>query len=256
MLPYDEAGTGKPVLLLHAGVADRSMWREHLGPLAEAGYRAIAPELPGFGEATVTAGAQAPWEDVLRTLKELEVDRLALVGNSFGAAVALRVAAVAPAAVSALVLVSVPPLDAQPSAELQAAWAAEEAALERGDLDGAVDAVVKAWTQPGAPAPLQERVASMQRRTFELQDDVTDVEEAPDPLEQHPEALARVEIPVLLASGEHDMSDFKRAAPALAATLPNARSVGIAGAGHLAPLETPDVFRRLMLDFLASELPG
>jgi pimeloyl-ACP methyl ester carboxylesterase len=39
------------------------------------------------------------------TLKELEVDRAVLVGNSFGAAVALRAAAVAPAAVCALVLV-------------------------------------------------------------------------------------------------------------------------------------------------------
>jgi pimeloyl-ACP methyl ester carboxylesterase len=41
---------------------------------------------------------QAPWEDVLQTLKELSIDRTALVGNSFGAAVGLRVAAVAPAA--------------------------------------------------------------------------------------------------------------------------------------------------------------
>src|SRR5204863_5383725 len=133
------------------------------------------------------------------------VDRVALVGNSFGAAVALRVAVVAPAAVSALVLVSVPPLDTQPSSELEAAWAAEEASLEQGDLDGAVDAVVKAWTQPGAPAELRERVASMQRRTFELQGAVTDVEEAPDPLEHHPDALSRMSIPVLLAWGEHDM---------------------------------------------------
>ena len=256
VLPYDEAGSGKPVLLLHAGVADRTMWREHLDALAEAGYRAIALELPGFGEATVTPGPQAPWEDVLRTLKELEVDRAALVGNSFGAAVALRVAVVAPAAVSALVLVSVPPLDAQPSSELEAAWAAEEAALERGDLDGAVDAVVDAWTQPGAPAELRERVASMQRRTFELQGAVTDVEEAPDPLEHHPDALSSVSVPVLLAWGEHDMPDFKQAARELAATLPNARTAVIAGAGHLAPLETPGAFRQLVVDFLASESPG
>ena len=36
MLPYDEAGSGPPVVLLHAGIADRSMWREHLEPLAAA----------------------------------------------------------------------------------------------------------------------------------------------------------------------------------------------------------------------------
>jgi pimeloyl-ACP methyl ester carboxylesterase len=256
MLPYDEAGIGKPLVLLHAGVADRTMWREHLEPLAEAGYRVLAIDLPGFGDAPVSPGAQAPWEDVLRTLKELKLDRAAWIGNSFGAAVAMRAAVVAPAAVSALVLVSVPPLNADPSPELESAWAAEEAALERGDIDGAVSAVVEAWTQPGAPTELRERVASMQRRAFERQVAAGDVDEAADPLEQHPEALADLQIPVLLAVGEQDMPDFKRAADELEATLPRARSAVIEGAGHLAPLEVPDAFGRLVLEFLRSELPG
>ncbi len=255
VLPYDEAGAGKPVVLLHAGVGDRTMWREHLEPLAGAGLRVLAIDLPGFGEAPIRPGPQAPWEDLLRTLKELEVERAALVGNSFGAAVALRAAAVAPAAVSGLVLLSVPPLAGETSPELEAAWTAEGAALERGDIDGAVAAVVDAWTQPDAPAELRERIASMQRRALEAQVAAGDVEEAADPLERHPEALAKLEIPVLLATGEHDMPDFKRAAEELTATLPQARSVVIDGAGHLASLENPIAFRRLVLEFLGSELP-
>jgi pimeloyl-ACP methyl ester carboxylesterase len=254
VLPYDEAGAGKPVVLLHAGVGDRTMWREHLEPLAEAGLHVLAIDLPGFGEAPIRPGPQAPWEDVLRTVKELEIERTALVGNSFGAAVALRAAAVAPAAVSGLVLVSVPPLGGETSPELEAAWTAEGAALDRGDIDGAVAAVVEAWTQPGAPAELQERVASMQRRALEAQVAAGDVEEAADPLERHPEALASLRIPVLLAVGERDMHDFKRAAQELTATLPLARSVVIEGAGHLAPLENPIAFRSLVLEFLGSDL--
>lgn len=96
----------------------------------------------------------------------------------------------------------------------------------------------------------------MQHRTFKLQGDVTDVEEAPDPLKQHADALRSTHIPVLLASGERDMPDFKQAAREFAAILPNSRSVVIAGAAHLAPLETPNQFRRLVLEFFASELPG
>jgi 3-oxoadipate enol-lactonase len=256
VLPYDEAGTGKPVVLLHAGVGDRTMWREHLEPLAGAGLRVLAIDLPGFGEAPIRPGPQAPWEDVLRTLRELEVERAALVGNSFGAAVALRAAAVAPAAVTGLVLVSVPPLAGETSPELEAAWTAEGAALDRGDIDGAVAAVVEAWTQPGAPAELRERIASMQRRALEAQVAAGDVEEAADPLERHPEALAKLEMPVLLVTGEHDMPDFKRSAEELTATLPQARSVEINGAGHLAPLEDPLAFRDLLLDFLDNELAG
>src|SRR2546421_3739751 len=155
MLPYDEAGTGPVVMLIPAGVGDRSMWREHLEPLADTGFRAIAVDLPGFGEAAVGTGPQAPWEDVLHTLRELDAPGAALVGNSFGAAVALRMAAVAPAAVSSLTLISTPPLDLEPSPMLSAAWEAEEAALGRGDIEGAVAAVVEAWLQPSAPAALR-----------------------------------------------------------------------------------------------------
>jgi 3-oxoadipate enol-lactonase len=184
------------------------MWREHLEPLAGAGFRVVAPDLPGSGEAAVESGPQAPWEDVLRTLNDLGIERTALVGNSFGAAVTLRVAAVAPAAVSGLVLVSPPPLHTDPSPQLEAAWAAEDEAPERGDIDGAVGAVVEAWTRPDAPAALRKRVAAMQRRALELQAAAGNVAEAADPLEAHPEALTDLQTPSLLLAGEHDMPDF------------------------------------------------
>jgi pimeloyl-ACP methyl ester carboxylesterase len=250
MLPYDEAGSGPAVVLLHNGVSDRSMWAEHLQPVAEAGFRAVALELPGFGEAVWDAGPQAPWNDVLGAMRELDVGSAALVGNSFGGAVALRVAVVAPAAVSSLVLVSAPAPGIEPSPELRAAWDAEESALDRGDTEAAVAAVVDAWTLPDAPAELRERVAAMQRRTFELQADAPEPTEAPDPLESDPGALGGIAVPTLVAVGEHDMVDFRDGAAALARAIPGARHEVIAGAGHLAPLERPEEFRSLLLDFL------
>jgi 3-oxoadipate enol-lactonase len=102
MLPHDERGTGPAVVLLHAGVCDRSMWSQHLEPLAAAGYRPVALELPGFGTTPFTP---APWVDVIEAMDELGIEQAALVGNSFGGAVALRIAVVAPAKVSSLVLV-------------------------------------------------------------------------------------------------------------------------------------------------------
>ena len=56
-LLYDEVGVGPPLVLQHAGVADRSMWSDVL-PLP--GFRAITPDLPGFGEAAVRPGPQDP----------------------------------------------------------------------------------------------------------------------------------------------------------------------------------------------------
>ncbi len=217
---------------------------------ADAGFRGVAVDPPGFGEATIGDGPQAPWEDVLGALKELGIEQAALVGNSFGVAVALRAAAVAPAAVSALALISPPPLEGEPSPALRRAWESEEAALERGDIDGAVAAVVEAWTLPGAPAALRDRVAAMQRRAFVLQADAGDVAQAPDPLEKQADALGRLQIPALVAAGEHDMPDFKRGADELAHALPRGQLATIEGAGHLAPLEVPEAFRDLLIAFL------
>lgn len=251
MLPHDEAGSGPPIVLIHSGVTDRRMWGDHLEPLAAAGYRVVAIDLPGFGDAEETPGEQAPWRDVLGAMDDIGLERAALVGNSMGGAVALRVALVAPARVSALVLVSAPPPGLEPSAELKAVWQAEEDALERSDVDAAVAAVVDGWTLPDAPQGLRDQVATMQRRALELQVGV-DVSPAPDPLEDGPARLAEIQVPTLVAVGARDISDFLDGAKAMAEQIPNAELGVIEQAGHLAPLETPERFREMLLGFLRS----
>ncbi|HMD57289.1 MAG TPA: alpha/beta hydrolase [Solirubrobacteraceae bacterium] len=256
ILPFDALGEGEALVLLHAGLADRTMWREHLVPLAEAGRRVVAVDLPGFGEAGLQSGPQAPWDDVLETIALLIGGPAALVGNSFGGAVALRVAAIAPERVSALVLVSAPAPGIEPSPQLQATAQAEESALARGDVEGAIEAILAAWMLPDAPPALRERVAAMQRRAFLLQSASPEASEGPDPLENRLEALARIRAPALCAAGRRDMPDFLAAAQELARSLPDARHAVIARAGHLAPLETPRAFRRLVLSFLADVESG
>jgi pimeloyl-ACP methyl ester carboxylesterase len=250
VLPVDDVGSGRALVLLHAGVADRSMWREHLAPLAEAGFRVLALDLPGFGEAPASSVEDAPWKDVLETLDAVGVARAVVVGNSFGGAVALRVAAIAPEIVDGLVLVSTPAPGLEPSAELEAAWAAEESALERKDIDGAVESVLDAWLLADAPSELRERVAATQRRALERQVAHAAAPEVRDPLYDDLEPVAAIGVPALVAVGEHDMSDFHLGADALCSALPNARGEVIAGAGHLAPLEQPRAFRELVLGFL------
>ena len=235
-------------MLLHAGIADRSMWSEHLRALARDGHRAVAVDLPGFGEAPVSAAA--PWVSVLATMDELGIERAVLVGNSFGGAVALRVAAVAPERVRALLLISAPPPDLEPSDALREVWRAEEEAYDRGDIDAALEVVVAAWTQPDASPELRARIAAIPRRAYEQ--GPADGEEPPDPLEEDPSALTRLRMPALVAAGDRDMPEFRDGAMALAQAMPRARHAGITGAGHLAPLETPDAFRALVLELRRS----
>jgi pimeloyl-ACP methyl ester carboxylesterase len=107
-----EAGSGPPVLLLHGFPDCWRLWRHQVPALAEAGYRVLAPDLRGFGE-TDKPGKVEDYRmrtlvgDAVGLLDALGVDRAAVVGHDWGAALAWMVAMVAPDRVSRLVAVSV-----------------------------------------------------------------------------------------------------------------------------------------------------
>jgi pimeloyl-ACP methyl ester carboxylesterase len=200
----------------------------------------------------VAQDEDAPWNDVLLTMDALGIERATLVGNSFGGAVAQRVAVLAPERIVSLALISSPASGIDPSPTLEAAGEAEEAALEDGDIDAAVAAVLVAWLLSDAPRDLRDRVAAMQRRAFELQAHVGWPPAGFDPLERDLDALSSVDAPALIVVGEHDMEDFHLAAGALERALPDAEKTVLPDAGHLAPLEQPRVFRGVLLPFMAT----
>ena len=248
VLPHDDVGAGPDVVLLHAGVADRGMWSDLLDPVADAGFRVVALDLPGFGEARGAGSPDGPWADVVETMDELAIDDAAVVGVSYGGMVAQRLAYVSPDRVSALVLVSTPVPGHSFSAELIAAQSREEAAFEDEDLDGAVAAVLDTWTRPDMP-DVRSRVETMQRRAYELQSRAEDAD-PDDPLDEDPAPLAKIVAPTLVINGNLDWDDFRTAGDALVQVLPDARQITLQGAGHLAPLERPDDFREALISFL------
>ncbi|MGW7003806.1 alpha/beta fold hydrolase, partial [Streptomyces sp. NPDC054933] len=168
LLPADEAGQGRTVVLLHARPTDRTMWSAHLPLLAQADVRPIALDLPGWGEAVVHDQHEVtPWTDVLDTLDHLGIDRFVLAGNSLGALVSLQVAVTARHRVEGLVLVGYRPHDQAPSARLQTAWDRERTALEAADIDAAVQAGVEAWTSEHADHEVKAHTARMLRNQLE-----------------------------------------------------------------------------------------
>ncbi|MFI9274087.1 alpha/beta fold hydrolase [Kitasatospora sp. NPDC052896] len=251
LLPADQAGHGRTVVLLHARPTDRTMWSAHLPLLAEAGLRAIALDLPGWGEAVVHDEREvAPWTDVLDTLDHLGVDRFVLAGNSLGALVSLQVAATAGDRVEGLILVGYRPHDQEPSARLQAAWDRERTALEAHDIDAAVQAGLEAWTSEHADHEVQAHAARMLRHQLESHLAHGEPTQAEDPLGKDTAALRDLAIPALVGVGEHDMPDFFRGGEDLARDLDSGDPVIIPDAGHLAPLEQPAAFCTLLLEFL------
>jgi pimeloyl-ACP methyl ester carboxylesterase len=252
ILPADDTGTAgdRTVVLLHARPTDRSMWDGYLPVLAAAGWRAIAMDLPGYGEAVVTDGRTIqPWSAVLATLDALGVDRAVLVGNSLGAMVALQLAVAHPERVKGLVAVGYRPHDQPASGRLQSVWDAERSATARDDLDEAVRAGVAAWTAPATGAAVKTAVARMLRNNLDHRRRYGEPDTGEDPL-QHPDALQLLDVPALVAVGELDMPDFFSGGESLVRDLNAGQVVCIPGAAHLAPLDQPAAFAELLLNFL------
>ena len=96
---YVEAGTGPLVVLLHGFPENWWSWRYQLQPLAEAGFRVIAPDLRGYGE----TDKQGPYDldtivgDVCSLIESLGVEKRArIVGHDWGGAVAWHLASKRP----------------------------------------------------------------------------------------------------------------------------------------------------------------
>lgn len=106
-----DVGNGEALLLLHGSGAGVSAWANWRGviPTFSKKYRVVAPDLVGFGYTETPADFafefMSSWTDqILTLLDKLEIERAHVVGNSFGGATALHLAALAPERFGRLVL--------------------------------------------------------------------------------------------------------------------------------------------------------
>jgi 3-oxoadipate enol-lactonase len=255
---WDSAGEGEPVVLVHAGVADRRMWDPQWIGFGGS-FRAIRYDARGFGDTHSPAGPWSHHGDLVALLDELGLGRVHLVGASMGAGIAVEVALERPTAVASLVLIAPGgALLGQAPDVLRSVWRAEGEALERGDLDAAVEVNLRAWVDgPARSRDAVDRavrafVGEMQRRAFELPGWDSDV--APES-ELEPSAagrLAELRIPVLVIVGLADWPPVIEVAERIGREVDGARVVRWPGVAHLPSLERPNEFERLVREFLAA----
>lgn len=125
-LQYDQEGDGPLVVLLHGFPESRKTWTRQLPALAKAGFRAVAPDLRGYGDSPKPRGiaeyrvAQVA-DDVIELIASLGTAPCVLVGHDWGAAVAWHIAMMRPELLRKLVILNVP----HPSAiarEVRRSW--------------------------------------------------------------------------------------------------------------------------------------
>lgn len=250
-------GGTAPLLFLHAGVADRRMWDPQWGTLA-AEYGGLRLDLRGFGDSDAPpTGTFSHVADALGVLSDSGVDRVHVVGSSFGAGVAVELALTLPHVVASLVLAPVGgSLFAEVTDDLRQFVAAEDAALAAGDRDAAVRLNVDTWLvgpdrhRSDVEWGVVRAVTEMQRHAFEVDAAMGDLEE----VELDPPASERLEeltVPVTVLRGQHDLEVTRLATGHLLASVPHAVSEEWPDVAHLPSLERPEEFDDLVRRHLA-----
>ena len=256
-LYYEVAGSDSDpaLLLLHAGVADSRMWDEQFPVFAQQ-YRTIRYDLRGFGQSQFPAGPFANYEDPAELLRYLGIEKAHVVGLSFGSKVALDFALMHPEMVSSLVLAAPVVGGVPPSEHVQRFNEEEEALLERGDLEAAADLNVRTWVDGPKRTPEQvnplvrQRVYDMQYHAFTVPMPEEDEEITLQPPAS--ERLAELSVPTLIIVGDYDLPDKVALARQLPERIAGVQLAIIPGAAHMVSMEQPEVFNRLVLDFLQS----
>jgi pimeloyl-ACP methyl ester carboxylesterase len=235
--PFDPSQPA--VVMIHGAGFDHSTWALHSRWFAHHGYSVLAPDLPGHGrsggKALPTIGDMADWTAAL--LDAAKAAKAKLIGHSMGSLISLEAAARHPAKVSGLGLIGTAATMTVGPDLLKAAEDNDPAAIDmvsiwglgfKAELGGSLAPGL--WMHSGAQRVLQ------QCRPGVLFSDLS----ACNAYQNALTAAAGITVPTTVILGERDMMTPAKAGKALASAVPNARTVVLAGAGHMMMAERPD----------------
>jgi pimeloyl-ACP methyl ester carboxylesterase len=165
-LALEEAGEGRPVVLLHGLTATRRYVVMGSRTLERSGHRVLAYDARGHGASSPAPGPEAYRypelvADLLAVLDEADLDRAVLAGASMGAHTALALALEHPERVAGLVVIT-PAYDPDEQGEPEslARWDA----LSDGLRDGGVEGFLAAYGEPSVPEGWRETVTKVIRQ--------------------------------------------------------------------------------------------
>ena len=249
----ESAGTGPAIVFLHAGVADSRMWDAEFKAFQKTN-RVVRLDLRGFGRSQLVAEKFSYHGDVLAVMDSLHVERATLVGCSFGSNVALDVALAHPERVECLVLISPSIGDGGESPDIRAFGEREEAALGRGDLDGATEENLRMWVD--GPHRTPDQVNPEVRRLVGVMQHLAFENPTPDGVKLDrlvPPTRARlgeIKVPTLIVAGSIDVDHVLSVARRVHAEIPGSRLEIIEGTAHLPTLEQPARWQVLLREYL------
>jgi len=256
-LYYETQGEGYPLVLIHAGVADHTMWDAQVPAFARR-FRVIRYDTRGYGKSRTEDTEFSNRQDLLDLLDHLQVPAAHVIGISRGGQIAIDFTLEHPERVTALVAVacgfsgwSFP--EGQEVPEEEAAFAAMEAAEEARDWERLADLETAMWADgPGQP---EDRVdPETRRRVWRwIYENYARSDGTATPIPLEPPAAGRlreIRVPTLILLGDLDTKAVLLMADAMARGIPGARKAVFPGVAHMVPLEVPDQFNERVMSFL------
>lgn len=251
-------GSGNPLLLVHGFPLDHGMWTHQIDHFS-ATHRVIAPDLRGFGQSDVRPGGvtmRQYADDCAALLEALAVhEPVVFCGLSMGGYIAWQFALHHPQRLRGLVLCDTRAIADTPEAAEKRRSTADQVRAARS-----VEAVVESMLPKLlSDDTLTEQPALAQRLRQMMQHAPPEgVAAALVGMSQRDDVsgrLGKMDVPALVVVGEHDPISPVDEMEQIAQALPDSRWVVVPKAGHMAPLEQPEVFNNALQEFL-TELEG
>ena len=252
-LYYEASGRGPTVVLLHGGLVDSRLWDAQMKPLSKH-FRVVRYDIRGYGRSPAPAVEYYPTEDLRALLDYLKIDKATMVGLSLGGIVAADFALEYPARVERLVLVAAGLRGAKLSPDEGAANARRVAAAE--GMGRYFEEFLKSDMLAGVRRRPAAREAMRRMMVENYKADAyirAGLPQSPEP--PTAQRLGQIKTPTLVVVGGLDAKNSQDTADMLAAGIPGARKVVIPGASHHPPVETPEEFNRVLLDYLKGREP-
>jgi 3-oxoadipate enol-lactonase len=258
-LYYEVAGTGRPVLLIHAGVADSSMWDAQFALFSQS-YRVIRYDTRGFGKSRTENTEFSNRQDIVDLFSHLGIENACVIGISRGGQIAIDFTLDHPERVSALIPVAagVSGYEYQAGDNEKAVHEVEifnhmDELWEKNAFDELADLEAHVWadgpSQPVGRASPQicEYLRKIVRANYTRQDgQVTAMPLSPPAANR----LSEIQVPTLVLVGEYDSLATIAVADYLEKEIMGARKMVFQATAHMIPLEQPTKFNEIVLDFL------
>ena len=253
---YQVTGNGEPVLCVHAGFMDHTMWDGQVAAFTNAGFKVITIDLPGHAKSTNADSTLRVPDYINAVLQKLDINKVSLVGLSLGGTTVTDYALEYPERVKKLILVSsgVTGIETVVTVDdmIKNYGSELRTALDKYGADSAAEVFTRYWADGmRSKEQTDPAVRNYVYTTSALS------------IKQHGwkhwarfqemsaiEYLGTLKMPVLIIYGDKDLKLMADAAVILDEKIQSSRKIEIKNVAHMLNMEAPDEFNRIAIDFL------